>query len=73
MNIDTIALWIGYAVMVAGGIGIALLLLWLAAEGIFKVRHYGMNMGDVDDALRAWRTAHPEKFLRWKKRNNEVN
>jgi hypothetical protein len=36
------ALWIGYAVMVGGGVALTALCLWLAAEGVWR-------------AWRAWR------------------
>lgn len=66
---DKIAMWIGYAVMAAGGIGLAIGALWLAAEGFFRLCCTGLNMGDILDATAEWKQAHPEKFLRWKKRN----
>ena len=66
---DTVAMWIGYAAMTAGGIGLALGALWLAADGLFRAWHHAWNMGDIMDATAEWRRAHPEKFARWKKRN----
>lgn len=67
--IDKVALWLGYAVMIAGGTGLALGALWLAAEGVWRWWINGMNLGEIMEATEAWRRANPEKFARWKKRN----
>ena len=66
---DTVAMWIGYAAMAAGGAGLALGALWLAAEAWLRMWKNAMNMRDIMDATAAWRTANPEKFDRWKRRN----
>jgi hypothetical protein len=39
---DKVALWLGYAVLLAGGVGLCAVCLWLAAEGVWR-------------AWRAWR------------------
>lgn len=66
---NSIAIWIGYAVMTAGGVAIALAVLWLAAEACWRMWISGMNLGDILEATEAWRRANPGKFKRWKKRN----
>ena len=58
---DTIAMWIGYAAMTAGGIGLVLGALWLAADGCFRLWHSAWNMGDVIDATAEWRRAQIAK------------
>lgn len=67
--IDTAALWIGYAVMVAGGAGLALVAMWLAIEGCWRMWRSCWNAADILEATAAWRRANPEKFARWKRRN----
>lgn len=66
---DTIAMWIGYAVMAAGGVLLTLALAWLVGDLCFRALRAGWNMADIMDATAEWRRAHPEKFARWKKRN----
>jgi hypothetical protein len=52
---DKAALWIGYAVMLAGGIGVTGLCLWLAAEAAWKAYRAWrgfFNIVEAFDALR---------------------
>lgn len=66
---ESIAVWIGYGVMVAGGIALAVTLLFLAASFAWSIWSKGLNGLDVVDACKEWRVNHPEKFKRWQKRN----
>lgn len=63
------ALYIGYAVMIAGGIAIALLLLWLIAEKVWKFYRGVLNTADLHEALSEWKQNHPDKIERFNKRN----
>ena len=66
---DAIAIWIGYVVMVAGGMALAVMCLSLAASVAWSMWSKGLNAQDVVDACAEWRVKHPEKFARWKLRN----
>lgn len=69
MEIDFFAVWIGRIVMVAGGLLLAILSLWFAAERVWRFWINGMNTTDIMEATAEWRKTHPERFKRWKKRN----
>jgi len=63
------AFYIGYSVMVAGGIAISLGLLSLVAGCAWRIYCAGMNMGDLIDAVEEWRKNHPDKATSLDKRN----
>lgn len=66
---ESYAAWIGYVVMVAADMALAVLLLSLVASFAWSIWSKGLNSLDVVEACREWRLNHPEKFERWKKRN----
>lgn len=69
MSFDSLTLWIGRIVMVAGGLALATCLLWLAAEYVFRILGYARNATDVIEACREWKERHPDKYARLKQRN----
>lgn len=69
MSIDFYAVWIGRLVMIAGGLLLAILFLWFAAERVWRFWVNAMNTADIMEATAQWRKANPERFARWKKRN----
>lgn len=64
------ALYIGYAVMLAGGIAITLGILFLVAGALWRAYCNGMNMGDLYEAVEEWRKSHPDKAASSDKRND---
>lgn len=64
MSLHDIALWIGYAAMVAGGIGLACLMLWLALEFAWSLHKRYAKMGVVFDAISEFRKKYPERFTK---------
>jgi hypothetical protein len=66
---NQLAMWIGYAVMTAGGVGIALAALRLALEGCWRMWACGLDIIDIVEAVAEWKLAHPEKSSRSKTRN----
>lgn len=48
---DKVAMWVGYAAMIAGGVGVVLAALWLVAEGCWRWWVRGLNAGDIRWAL----------------------
>lgn len=67
---NALAMSIGYAVMAAGGLLLVLALAWIVANLCFRALRAGFNLADIMDATAEWKRAHPEKFARWKARNN---
>jgi len=63
------ALYIGYSVMVAGGIAIALGLLSLVAGAAWRFYCAGMNMGNLLEAVEEWGKNYPDKAARLDERN----
>lgn len=68
--VDTIALYIGYAVMAAGGVLLACGLFWLAVEVVWRLWRASWNAADIFEATAEWRHNHPDRFATWKKRND---
>ena len=66
---DYIAYWIGYTIMAAAGLAVMLAIVWLAAEGFWRLWRAGMNMGDAMEAIVEWRKNHPDRHTRFKRRN----
>lgn len=67
--IDQIAMYIGYAVMAAGGIAIASIALFFA-NIVLGIRWVQIrNSIDLKAAVREWKRAHPEKWQAARKRN----
>ncbi|HTE14669.1 MAG TPA: hypothetical protein VK642_06295 [Burkholderiales bacterium] len=56
------AQWLGFAVMVAGGVFLALGIAWLAVECAWRMHKKGANLGDVFDAVTEFRKNHPERY-----------
>jgi hypothetical protein len=66
--IDTAALWIGYTVMTALGIAGAVALVGLALEAAGRTLRRGLSLRDIQEAVEAWRKAHPERAARFDNR-----
>lgn len=70
--IDTIALWIGYVIMAAMGIGVAAFAVGLALEMVldhfFRKIRAGMTLNEIRQAVAKWRKAHPDRAERFDNR-----
>lgn len=63
--IDTIALWIGYVIMAAMGMGVAAFAVGLVLEEIGRKLRNGLSLRDIQQAVEEWRKAHPERAARF--------
>lgn len=72
--IDTIALWIGYVIMAAMGMGVAAFAVGLALEAlldnVFRRVRAGMNLNELRHAVAEWRKAHPDRAERFDNRKD---
>lgn len=66
---DKVALFMGYAVMLIGGVAVVLAMLWIVAEALWKWWVNGLNTLDLMEATAEWRKNHPDKFAKWKQTN----
>ncbi|OQS34283.1 hypothetical protein [Chromobacterium haemolyticum] len=67
---EFLALWIGYVVMVVGGVAIlAALVIWLYFFGCRQDQKC-LDLRDIQEAIREWKKAHPEKWDAYRKRRN---
>lgn len=63
--IDTAALWIGYVIMAAMGMGAATFTAWLVMEKAGRQLRNGLSLSDMQQAVAEWRKAHPERAPRF--------
>ncbi|GLT22655.1 hypothetical protein GCM10007933_21150 [Zoogloea oryzae] len=68
--IDTIALWIGYVIMAAMGMGVAAFVVGLVLEEIGRKLRNGLSLRDIQQAVEEWRKAHPERAARFDSRKS---
>lgn len=68
--IDTIALWIGYVIMAAMGMGVAAFVVGLVLEEIGRKLRNGLSLRDIQQAVEEWRKAHPERAARFDNRKD---
>lgn len=66
--IDTIALWIGYVIMAAMGMGVAAFVVGLVLEEIGRKLRNGLSLRDIQQAVEEWRKAHPDRAERFDNR-----
>lgn len=68
--IDTAAMWIGYVIMAAMGMGVAAFAVGLALEEVGRKLRNGLSLRDAQQAFSEWRKAHPERAARFDARKD---
>jgi len=64
-----IAYWIGFTLMASAGLAVMVWTGFLASRYAYRLMVRGMNLVDLEQALREWRRNHPERAARFARRN----